>query len=367
MSTSLLALVCILFSSSGGLQSTETLRPPVDVYVAGEGGYHTYRIPAIVSTNDGTLLAFAEGRKAGQGDSGDIDLVLRRSSDQGATWTEQQVLWNDGANTCGNPCPVVDRTTGRIHLLMTRNLGTDTESMIIDQTSTESRSVWTMTSDDDGVTWSTPREITSSVKAPDWTWYATGPGNGIQLRSKPHANRLVIPCDHIQAGTKKYYSHVIYSDDGGDTWKIGGITPTDQVNECAVAENHDGTLLLNMRNYDRTKRSRAQSRSTDGGLTWSTVEHNDQLPEPICQASMISLDDGLRLVFSNPASASARVRMTVRGSLDGGTNWSEGLVLHEGPSAYSSLVGLDEDSAGCLYECGERSPYERIRFQLVDG
>jgi sialidase-1 len=360
-------MIVLVLVGGSGLRSVETLSPPVDVFVAGEGGYHTYRIPAIVSANDGTLLAFAEGRKDGQGDSGDIDLLLRRSSDQGATWSAPQLLWDDGPNTCGNPCPVVDRTNGRIHLLMTRNLGTDQEARIIDQTSTESRSVWTMTSDDDGVTWSTPREITSLVKAPDWTWYATGPGNGIQLRSKPHANRLVIPCDHIEAGTKKYYSHVIYSDDGGATWAIGGTTPTDQVNECAVAELHDGSLLLNMRNYDRTQRTRAQSRSTDGGGSWSAVTHNPQLPEPICQASMISLDDGLRLVFSNPASASQRVGMTVRGSLDGGNTWSNGIILHKGPAAYSSLVGLDEDSVGCLYECGDESPYERIRFQLVDG
>ena len=362
-----IVFTCLLFPAVVSATPPASTSDPVDVYVSGEGGYHTYRIPAIIRCTDGSLLAFAEGRKDGQGDSGNIDLLQRRSTDGGVTWSEQEVLWSDGANTCGNPCPVVDRTTGRVHLLMTRNLGTDRESMIIDQTSTGSRSVWTMTSDDHGVRWSAPRELTDQVKAPDWTWYATGPGNGIQLRSGPNQGRLVVPCDHIEAGTKKYYSHVIYSDDGGATWRMGGTTPTDQVNECAVAELDDGTLLLNMRNYDRSQRSRAQCRSADGGATWSEVTHNDQLPEPICQASMVSLDGGQRLVFSNPASTSERVRMTVRGSLDDGFDWSNGILLHEGPAAYSSLVGLDEDSVGCLYECGTAHPYERIRYARVDS
>ena len=341
-------------------------RPAVDVFVAGAEGYHTYRIPAIVRAEDGTLLAFAEGRRDGRGDSGDIDLVLRRSPDGGATWGPQRVLWSDGPNTCGNPCPVVDRTTGRIHLLMTRNLGCDHERMIIDQTSTGSRSVWVMTSDDHGAGWSAPREITASTKQPDWTWYATGPGNGIQLRRGEHAGRLVVPCDHIEAGTKRYFSHVILSDDGGATWRLGGRTPTDQVNECAVAELADGSLLLNMRNYDRRRRTRAQSRSRDGGLGWSAVVHEDTLPEPICQASLVAIDGGRRLVFSNPASSSSRTAMTVRTSDDGGREWSKGVRLHAGPAAYSSLVPLAPGSVGCLYECGEEDPYERIRFQVVE-
>lgn len=340
--------------------------PAVDVFTSGEDGYHTFRIPALIRAADGGLLAFAEGRSAGRGDSGDIDLVLRRSVDGGRSWSPLQVVWDDEANTCGNPCPVLDETTGRIHLLMTRNLGIDHESRIIDQTSTGTRTVWVSTTDDHGETWSTPKEITATTKLPDWTWYATGPGNGIQLRSGDHAGRLVVPCDHIEAGTKRYFSHVIVSDDHGATWRLGGSTPTDQLNECAVAELPDGELLLNMRNYDRSKRTRALSRSVDGGLSWSEVVHEDTLPEPICQASMIALDGGRRLVFSNPASSSSRTAMTVRTSDDGGREWLKGVVLHEGPSAYSSLVSLDPESVGCLYECGEQNPYERIRFQIVD-
>lgn len=338
-----------------------------DVFVSGTDGYHTFRIPAAVAASDGTLLAFAEGRVDGRGDSGDIDIVLRRSSDGGRTWGALQVVRNDGVNTCGNPCPVLDRETGEIHLLMTHNLGADHEARIIDQTSTGTRTVWVATSPDNGASWSEPREITATTKDPTWTWYATGPGNGIQLRTGRDAGRLVIPCDHIEAGTKKYYSHVIVSDDHGKTWRMAGTTPTDQVNECAVAELRHGTLLLNMRNYDRSKRARALARSTNGGETWSEIERIEALPEPICQASMIAINGGSTLVFSNPASTKDRVAMTVRESNDGGRTWSSGRLLHAGPSAYSSLVAVDGESIGCLYECGEKQPYERIRFASLDA
>lgn len=348
----------------------------IDVFVSGTKGYHTFRIPAIARTQSGDLLAFAEGRRAGRGDSGDIDLVMRRSTDGGRTWGEMVVVWDDDANTCGNPCPVVDLESGEILLLATRNLGHDSEREIIDGASEGTRTVWLLRSADGGASWTEPREITAAAKDPSWTWYATGPGNGIQLRWGGHAGRLVVPCDHIETGTKKYYSHVILSDDHGQTWRLGGSTPSDRVNECAVAEIGPDRLLLNMRNYDRDVRARAMAVSEDAGRTWGEVVRTDALPEPICQASMISMDDGGRppeggdflvptLLFSNPASAESRVRMTVRMSGDGGEGWTDGAVLHEGPSAYSSLVDLGSGAAGCLYERGEGHPYERITFARV--
>lgn len=348
------------------LTSTIAFGQSVNVFQSGSDGYHTFRIPALITTGDGTLLAFAEGRRGGRGDAGDIDLVLRRSTDDGTTWGPLMVIWNDGANTCGNPCPVLDRSTNTVHLLMTRNLGTDHERQIIDQTSAETRTVWICNSTDNGRTWTTPREITATTKQPDWTWYATGPGNGIQLRSGEHAGRMIIPCDHIEAGTKKYFSHAIVSDDQGRTWRIAGRTPTDQVNECAVAELADGSLLLNMRNYDRSKRNRAFSRSTDGGETWSTLDRHPELPEPICQASMIDTENGRRLVFSNPASPDSRVAMTVKESRDAGKTWTVVRTLHPGPAAYSSLASIDDETVACLYEAGEKHPYETIRFEKVN-
>ena len=350
--------------------STPTVADDPAVYRAGQSGYDTFRIPAMVEAANGDLLAFAEGRVGGRGDAGDIDLVLRRSRDGGRTWGDLEVVWNDGLNTCGNPCPVLDRETGAVHLLATRNLGHDHESEIIAGTSEGTRTVWVLTSEDHGATWDAPREITETTKDPNWTWYATGPGNGIQLRSGPNAGRLVIPCDHIEATTKHYYSHVIASDDHGLTWRLLGSTPSHQLNECAIAELDDGSLLLNMRNYDRSKRARALSRSTDAGETWGTVRRDPALPEPICQASMVAIDEGRTLVFTNPASETGRVGMTARRSRDGGRTWSKGIVLHEGPSAYSSLATLGgpsgADGVACLYEAGEGQPYETIRFQRLD-
>jgi sialidase-1 len=342
----------------------------VPVFAAGEDGYHTFRIPAVAVTNDGTLLAFAEGRKSGRGDSGDIALVLKRSTDEGRTWSPLQVVWDDPGNTSGNPSPVVDRRTGTVWLLMTWNLGADREPMIIDGTSRDTRRVFVTHSTDNGQSWAEPREITDSAKQPDWTWYATGPGAGIQIERGEHVGRLVIPCDHIEADTKHYYSHVIYSDDAGATWQRGGRTPHHQVNECEVVELTDGRLMLNMRNYDRNQHHRQRAYSADGGITWTDQEFDTALVEPICQASIrrIAWPEGERpgiIAFSNPAHPERRVNMTIRASLDDGQTWPRSLVLHDGPSAYSDLVVVPSGMVGCLYERGEEHPYETIVFARI--
>ena len=337
------------------------------VFQSGQEGYHTFRIPAVVTAANGDLLAFCEGRVKAGGDSGDIDLVLKRSQDGGASWSKLQVLWDDGANTCGNPCPVLDRSTGTLWLLMTRNLGHDHERQIIDRESEGTRTVWVTSSTDHGATWAAPREITKTTKQPDWTWYATGPGAGIQLERGEHAGRLVIPCDHIEAETKHYYSHVIYSDDHGESWQLGGSTPEHQVNECEVVELTGGRLMLNMRNYDRAKRRRQVATSTDGGATWTDQRHDENLIEPICQASIRRLDwpEGDRpgiLLFSNPASEKSRERMTLRASYDEGKTWHLERLLYEGASAYSCLVVLAGGDVGCLFEV---DGYERILFARI--
>jgi sialidase-1 len=324
----------------------------VDVWKAGEGGYHTYRIPALIASSKGTLLAFCEGRRNSGSDTGDIDVLLRRSLDGGKTWLPTQKIADMGTDTIGNPTPVIERKTGSVILLLTRNPGSVTEA----QTNTRDRTVWIMRSTDDGATWSDPAEITSQVKKPEWTWYATGPGNGIQMRS----GRLVIPCDH-NVGASQRFSHVIYSDDRGSTWKIGGIAE-EKTNESAVVELPGGGLLFNMRSY-HGKHQRAVQRSNDGGLTWGPLQLDSVLIEPVCQASMIMA--GKRVLFSNPA-ATTRTRMTVRASSDGGRTWSASRVLWEGPSAYSSLAALRGNTIGLLYELGDARPYERIAFAKFD-
>ena len=337
----------------------------VPVFTAGENGYACYRIPAIVTTLKGTLLAFAEARRKNCGDSGDIDLVMKRSADGGKTWSEMQVVWDDGGNTCGNPAPVIDRRTGNVILLSTWNLGEDHEPQIIAGTSKNTRRIFVLRSADEGKSWSKAREITSDVKLPNWTWYATGPCNGIQMQSRPFRGRLVIPCDHIEAGTKKYFSHTIFSDDGGQTWQLGGTTPTDQVNECTVAELPGGTLMLNMRNYTSV-RVRQVATSRDGGKSWSALRGDTTLIEPVCQGSLIWYNEKGRkpfLAFSNPASQQSRIRMTVRISYDQGQTWPLKTLVHEGPSAYSNLAILPNGNLACYYEGGEKSAYERILFK----
>jgi sialidase-1 len=172
--------------------STNTLEF-IEVFKAGASGYHTYRIPVLLTTINGTVLAFCEGRKNDRSDTGDIDVLLRRSSDGGRTWSEAQLIWSDGENTCGNPAPVQDPTTGVIWLLATWNHDRDHERDIHAGTSRDTRRAFIMHSADDGQTWSAPREITASVKRPHWRWYATGPVNGIQLTRGPHAGRLEAP------------------------------------------------------------------------------------------------------------------------------------------------------------------------------
>jgi sialidase-1 len=325
-----------------------------DLFTAGRDDYHTYRIPSLLVTAKGTVLAFCEGRKKGRGDAGDIDLLLKRSLDGGRTWQPTQLVADDGLNTVGNPCPVQDRATGVVWLPLTRNLGNENEKVIRDGTSKGGRAVWMTHSADEGATWAKPADVTASVKAADWTWYATGPGCGIQTRT----GRLVVPCDHTVLGTRVMRSHVIYSDDRGATWQRGGSLG-DGTNECQVVERRDGSQLLNMRSY-HGKNRRAVATSADGGVTWSEVTLDPALVEPVCQASLIRLNDG-RLVFANPASKK-RESLTVRLSEDEGQTWPHAKVLHAGPAAYSALAELPGGDVLCLYECGERSPYDRLRL-----
>lgn len=342
-----------------------------DVFVSGTEGYHTFRIPTIVRAANGDLLAICEGRKKNASDRGDIDIVARRSKDGGLTWGALAVVWDDGENTCGNPCPVVDATTGEILLLLTHNIGTDPEKAINAGTAQGSRTVWIMRSRDHGITWSAAENITATTKAGDWRWYATGPGVGIQIKEGVHAGRLVVPCDHSYPDDSEagfaYGSHAIYSDDHGKTWRLGApIQP--KVNECQVVELFDGngTLLIDMRSYHK-RSQRAQCLSSDGGATWGEVTFAADLIEPVCQASILRWETGKGrgrnlMVFSNPANATKRINMTIKGSTDNGKTWPHALVLNDGPSAYSCLVALSANEAGCLYENGEKNPYARLTF-----
>ena len=346
-----------------------TLSQDLDyVFKSGNDGYNCFRIPTIIKAKNGTLLAFAEGRKNSCSDTGDVDLVYKKSFDNGKSWSDLQVIWDDGMNTCGNPSPVLDLESGRLSLLSTWNKGEDKEWQIIEQKSIDTRHVFLIHSNDNGKTWSKPKEITNDVKLDNWTWYATGPVNGIQLKNGKNKGRLIIPCDHIEAETKHYYSHIIYSDDGGLNWNLGGSTPQHQVNECTVIEFKNGDLLLNMRNYT-DDRLRKLSLSKDQGISWGNIYSHESLIEPICQASMINIRRPFAndfLAFSNPNSKTNRERMTIQLSFDKAKSWSNNILLHDGPSAYSNLVQLNTKEIGCLFEGGKKSAYEGIAFEKIN-
>lgn len=356
-----LTLSLTLFPAAAGAAPPEQ----VDVFESGKDGYAFFRIPAVVVAGDGSVLAFCEGRRHDRRDHGDIDLVLRRSSDGGKTWGPLQTVWDDGANTCGNPAPVLDRRTGRVWLFTTWNLGTDTERMIMDGVSTDTRRVYLTYSDDHGATWAPPAELTSSAKHADWRWYATGPGHGIQLSG----GRLVVPGNHsCHSGLgHPYRTHVIVSDDAGRTWRLGA-TVGEKINESTVAELSDGRLCINMRSYHEANR-RAVAFSTTGGDSWDGVALDQALVEPVCQASLLRhTAPGGRLLhlFSNPASTK-RGRLTVRVSRDDCRTWNDGRLLHEGPAAYSDLCSLAPETIGCLYERDlHGKAYGRITFARLE-
>lgn len=331
--------------------------PTTALYVAGTEGYVSFRIPALLVTAKGTVLAFAEGRKKSSNDDGDVDLVCRRSTDGGKSFGPLQRVYEEGGDeavTIGNPCAVVDQPSGTIILTFCRN----------------NRDVFVTRSLDDGRSWSRPEEITKQVKRPDWTWYATGPGIGIQLERGPHKGRLVIPCDHRVLGeTIGSFAHVFYSDDHGKSWKLGGSSEYG-TNECQVLERLDGSLLLNMRRAeDREGSDRSVAVSQDGGMTWSTPVFDKSLFTPRCQIGLVRAAPGKpQVVFTSPVHPSARWHLTARLSDDDGRTWSVARVIHPLRAAYSSLGVLPDGTLLCLYEGGKEHYKENIllaRFDLA--
>ena len=365
----LLATALLLAAVDGrlwGAAAGEDPLPKTDIFVGGQGGYHTYRIPAVVVSPNGTILAFCEGRKANRTDDGDIDLLLRRSTDGGRTWLPVQLLQEEGGDKLikfGNPCPVVDVETGSVILVTNRSMGETSNGRVGGE-------ILIMESKDNGSTWSKPRDITSQVKRPSWKHYAEGPGIGIQLRRGPHRGRLVVPANYRESyeNNDPSFSHVMLSDDHGLTWRLGGIVGP-HTNECQVAEIiQDGKpgLLMNMRNHwgraGRTDLSGRQlvSRSFDGGVTWSPAVVENSFIEPPCQASLFrhTSPTGDVLLFCNPAST-RRERLTVRASSDEGRTWSAGRVVEANSAAYSSLTQLADGAVGLVYE---RDDYARLTF-----
>jgi sialidase-1 len=359
-----LPVLVLLCSLTGNICFAQQLNY---IYKNGEDGYNCFRIPSLITTTKGTVLAFAEARKNNCGDAGDIDMVVKRSTDAGKTWGPLMMVWNDSNNTCGNPAPVVDQRTGRIVLLSTWNLGEDHEREIIADTSKDTRRVFVLYSVDDGLSWSAAKEITGDVKKAGWSWYATGPGRGIQISKGKYKNRMVVPANHVTKGTRKNYSKAIYSDDGGDNWKLGGITREDSVNESTIAELSSSRLMLNMRNASK-KRARQTAISKNGGKSWSHIREDTTLIEPVCEGNLLQYKypgKAEALLFSNPASKTSRTQMTVRVSYNDGKTWAAKKLLYLGPSAYSCMTVLPNGNIGCFYEAGLQRPYEGIVYEEI--
>ncbi len=329
------------------------------VYEGGKDGYHTYRIPALVVTAEGTLLAFCEGRKSSASDEGDIDLLVKRSEDGGKTWSEQMTVHEEGGDapiTIGNPCPIVDEN-GTIHLPFTHN----------------NKRLFYTKSTDDGLTWSEPMEHTGILDGFDYPLVriATGPGHGIQMST----GRLIAPVwvsdrerrdVNKNVTNRRYQSGIIYSDDAGVTWHTGGLVPPTirRLNEAMVIERRDGSLFLNMRAYGSGYR--ATSVSKDAGVTWCEPVLETDLPCPTCQASMIKLTDR-EVLFANPAvtvdgkvSGANRRNLTVRLSTDEGRTWKYSHELDPGRAGYSDLAVAKDGTIFCLYECGEERYNQRL-------
>jgi sialidase-1 len=333
---------------------------PLTLFEAGAAGYRGYRIPALVMTTRGTLLAFCAARKE-LGDWADIDIALRRSTDRGKTWSPMKIIADRGSMTVDNPTPIVDRKTGAIHFVFQVNYA----------------QVFYMRSDDDGLTFSEPVDITDAAHdyrrdwAPEksdtkygWSVIAPGPGHGIQVAS----GRLIVP-----VWLSPHYRHrpsvtsTLYSDDHGKTWKAGALIPQDATNplvnpsEHVLVELAEGRVMTNLRNEGKQRR-RAVSVSPDGVSTWSVPTLHEELFEPVCMASLVRVGSGL--VFANPA-ALPRNDLTIRLSGDEGRTWTHSKLLLPGPTGYSDMATGPDSSVYILYEQVDMSSPEARKQNLL--
>ena len=334
IATGLLSFLALCLSSSLSANSD-----PIEVFRSGESGYHTFRIPAIVRTASGDLLAFCEGRVEGSGDAGNIDVVMKRSSDDGATWGELRVVAENGVGTLGNPTPVVVRENGAILLFCVRQ-PTGTSESEIRRRGAGSRDPYLTRSDDGGETWSTLRNMPECDRA-DWGWYATGPCHAIQIEHGPYAGRLIVPANHSDSDGN-YSAHLLLSDDLGETWRIGAVDehnaadPYLNPNESSVAEIGDeGALYMNSRDQGgASPETRAAARSVDGGesftrpLSRRARARRARLPRLRCcrlESGVLALLAGpVRLFPESPASC-----CVVSSRLEDGT-WRDGPIVARG-------------------------------------
>jgi sialidase-1 len=366
------------------------LKEPIftDIFVSGTDGYSKYRIPSILTTKKGTILAFAEGR-ATMADMAENDIVLKRSEDNGKTWNNIQVVASDGKNSLNNPLCVEIEVSGRILLMYQRYPYPLKEREVTPGFNHEKALIsYIIHSDDDGLTWTNPKDITRESKRPSIAnTLSTGPGVGIQLKYGPKIGRILIPCNQGPWG--KWKNYVLISDDQGESWRIGSITPQPGKkwggNEVQIVELTDGKILMNSRFYDisifgrrKHPRCRLAAYSEDAGETWSQLTPDTALISSCCQGSIIRYTsetegDRNRILFSNPAVTRGRTTGTIQMSYDEGKTWPVSKLLVPKKYSYSCLTVLANNTIGVIFESDNDEGIWCMRFAqfsvewLTDG
>lgn len=377
-------IITVLFFIGSCLISPAQKKIPV--FTSGTEGYKSFRIPGIIRLPDGDILAFCEGRVNGSDDFGNIDIVMKRSSDNGKTWSALQVVAESASLQAGNPAPVADLTdpsypNGRIFLFY--NTGNNHEGEV--RKGNGLREVWFKTSADNGKSWSDAINITTQVHRPkqpllnpaydfneDWRSFANTPGHAMQFLKGKFKGRIFVAANHSagypQNQFMDYRAFGYYTDDHGKTFHVSEDVNLPGSNESTAAELSGGRLMMNSRNQKGDVRARIVSVSSDGGASWDTTFLDMKLIDPVCQGSLVTLGKNT-LAFSNAASETSRDNLTLRISSDDGATWNKGTVVDRSPdgkgknfTAYSDIVALRGKKIGILYE---RDGYKEIIFTVV--
>lgn len=366
------------------LKSVSHQRIGIAIRNGGDDGVNRFRIPGLATTNRGTLIAVYDIRRRNGGDlPGDIDVGLSRSTDQGRTWEPMKVIMDMGDDPkwrydgIGDPAVLVDKGTGTIWVAATWSHGN--RSWVGSGpglSPEETGQLMLVRSDDDGVTWSKPINITKQVKKKEWCFLLQGPGKGITMRDGTivfAAQYQDPPNETNRTAHRLPHSTILYSKDHGKTWQVGNGA-FDDTTESQVVEVEPGLLMLNCR-YNR-KPVRVVMTTRDMGKTWQkhTTSERSLIEPGSCMASLINVDQevgkrmGDWLLFSNPDSRRGRNHITIKASRDGGLTWpKENRILldEETGAGYSCMSMIDEETVGILYE-GSRSQLTFQRIKLND-